>query len=117
MSRSVPMREGRLLRNQMCIGTLLDMTLKERTDARGEALKEPDVRHGGGEVDVAHALAPDLRLDHLDAALLAHVAAMAHALVLAAVALVVLGGAEDLRAEEPIPLGLERAVIDRLGLL
>src|SRR5204862_6097872 len=41
----------------------------------------------------------------------------AHALVLAAVALVVLRRAEDLRAEEPVPLGLEGAGVDGLGLL
>mgnify|MGYP003694640049 CR=1 FL=1 len=71
MSSIVPMRDGRLFRNQMW--------------ATGVA-----------EVDVAHALAADLRLDHLDAALLADHAAVPHALVLAAVALVVLRRAEDL---------------------
>src|SRR5690606_4787202 len=40
-----------------------------------------------------------------------------HALVLAAQALVVLHRAEDARAEQPVTLGLERAVVDRLGLL
>ena len=40
-----------------------------------------------------------------------------HALVLAAVALVVLGRAEDLGAEQPVALRLEGAVVDRLGLL
>jgi len=45
----------------------------------------------------------------------AHHAAVAHALVLAAVALVVLRRAEDLRAEEPVPLRLEGAVVDGLG--
>src|SRR5690606_28773358 len=63
------------------------------------------------------ALATHLGLDHLDAALLAHDAAVLHALVLAADALVVLHGAKDLGAEEAVPLGLERTVVDGLGLL
>src|SRR5205814_10707008 len=39
------------------------------------------------------------------------------ALVLAAVALPVAGGTEDLLAEEPVLFRLERAVVDRLRLL
>jgi len=39
------------------------------------------------------------------------------ALVLAAQALVVLDGAEDLGAEQAVTLGLEGAVVDGLGLL
>ena len=72
---------------------------------------------GRGQVDVAEALAAHLGLDDLDAALLAHDPAVLHALVLAAVALVVLHRAEDLGAEEAVPLRLERAVVDGLGLL
>src|SRR5262249_34496044 len=77
----------------------------------------PDVRDGRREVDVAHALAAHLGLDHLDAALLAHHATVPHALVLAAVALVVLGRPEDLGAEQAVTLGLEGAVVDGLRLL
>ena len=72
---------------------------------------------GRGELDVAHALAPHLGQRDLDAAFLADDAAELHALVLAAQALVVLDRAEDARAEQPVPLRLERAVVDRLGLL
>jgi len=82
-----------------------------------QRLQEPDVRDGRREVDVAEALAAHLGLDDLDAALLADDAAVLHALVLAAVALVVLHRPEDLRAEETITLGLEGPVVDRLGLL
>src|SRR5262249_9373849 len=70
-----------------------------------------------GEVDVPEALTAHLGLNDLDAALLAHDSTVLHALVLAAVALVVLHRAEDLRAEEAVPLRLERAVVDGLGLL
>ena len=84
---------------------------------RRQALQEPDVRDRRGQVDVPEALAAHLGLDDLDAALLADDAAVLHALVLAAVALVVLHRSEDLRAEETVTLRLERPVVDRLGLL
>src|SRR5207247_9171135 len=54
---------------------------------------------------------------HLDAALIAHHARELHALVLAARALVVLRRAEDACAEQTITLGLERPIVDGLGLL
>ena len=81
------------------------------------AAEVPDVDHGGGQLDVAHALAPDLGAGDLHAAALADDAPEADALVLAAVALPVLGGTEDLLAEEPVLLRTERAVVDGLGLL
>src|SRR3712207_6252418 len=52
----------------------------------------------------------------LHAAALADDALVADALVLAAVALPVLGGTEDALAEEAVLLGLERAVVDGLRL-
>ena len=42
---------------------------------------------------------------------------MLHSLILTAVALVILYGAEDARAEKAVPFGLESPVIDGLGLL
>ena len=85
-------------------------------DPRRQPLEEPDVRDRGGELDVRHPLAADLGLGHLDAALVADDAAVLHPLVLAAEAFPVGDRAEDLRAEEPVPLRLERAVVDGLGL-
>ena len=82
-----------------------------------DTLEVPDVGDRGGELDVAHPLTADLGAGHLDAAALADDALEAHALVLAAVALPVPGGTEDLLAEEAVTLGLERAVVDRLRLL
>src|SRR5690606_27730160 len=81
--------------------------VEHEADARRQRLQEPDVRDRARELDVAHALAAHLRLRDLDAALLADDAAMLQALVLAAQALVVLDGPEDLRAEEAVTLGLE----------
>src|SRR5271155_1667010 len=66
---------------------------------------------------MAHALAPHARQRHLDRALLADDALVLHALVLAAQALVILDRPEDAGAEEAVALGLEGAVVDRLGLL
>src|SRR6185436_4011116 len=82
-----------------------------------ERLQEPDVRHRGGQLDVAHALAAHLGERHLHAALLADQALILHALVLAAQALVILDRPEDAGAEQPVPLRLEGAVVDGLGLL
>jgi hypothetical protein len=56
---------------------------------------------------VAHALAPHLGARDFDAALVADDALVADPLVLAAVALEVLGGAKDLLAEQAVLLGLE----------
>src|SRR5205085_6259991 len=90
--------------------------VEQIADAARDALEEPDVRDGSGQVDVAHALAAHLLPGHLDAAALADDALVANALVLAAVALPVLRGTEDALAEEAVALGLERAVVDRLRL-
>ena len=86
------------------------------TDARRQALEEPDVRDGRGQLDMAHPLAADLRFRHLDTALVADDAAVLHPLVLAAQAFPVGDRTEDLRAEEPVALRLERPVVDRLRL-
>src|SRR5215467_15562299 len=75
------------------------------------------MRHRGRELDMAHALAPNPRQGHLDAALLADDALVLHALVLAAQALVILDRPEDAGAEQSIAFGLERAVVDGLRLL
>jgi len=81
------------------------------------AAQVPDVDHGRGQLDVAHTLAPDLGAGDLDAAALTDDAPEPDALVLAAVALPVLGGTEDLLAEQPVLLRAQRPVVDGLGLL
>ena len=95
---------------------LLGGDVEQVAHARRHALEEPDVAHRRRQPDVAHALAAHLGASDLDAAALADDALVAHALVLAAVALPVLGGTEDAFAEQTVTLGLERAVVDRLGL-
>src|SRR5437667_3928131 len=66
---------------------------------------------------MAHALAPNLRQRHLDAALLADDALVLHPLVLAAQALVVLDRPEDAGAEQAVAFRLEGPVVDGLRLL
>src|SRR5205085_5397736 len=90
--------------------------VEQVADAARDALEEPDVRDGRGEVDVTHALAAHLLPRHLDAAALADDPLVADALVLTAVALPVACRPEDALAEETVTLGLERAVVDRLRL-
>jgi hypothetical protein len=84
---------------------------------RPGAAQVPDVHHRCRQLNVAHAVAAHLAACDLDAAALTDDALEAHALVLAAVALPVLGRAEDLLAEEAVLLGAQGAVVDRLGLL
>ena len=73
--------------------------------------------HGAGQVDVAHALAADFSFGDFHAAAVADHALELHPAVLAAGALVVLGGSEDPFAQQAVALGLERAVVDGLGFL
>jgi hypothetical protein len=74
------------------------------------------VRDGAGQLDVAHAFTANLGDGDFHAALFADHAAMLQALVLAAQALVVFDRAKDLGAEQAVALGLERTVVDGLGL-
>ena len=90
--------------------------VEQDAQARRRALEIPDVADGARQLDVAHPLATDLAAGDLDAALVADDALVADALVLAAVALPVLGRTEDALVEEAVLLRLERAVVDGLGL-
>ena len=74
------------------------------------------MRHRAGQLDMRHTLTANRCLGYLDTALLADDTAMFHALVFTAQALIVLDRAKDLGAEQPVPLRLEGAVVDGLGL-
>ena len=91
--------------------------VEHEADARRHALVEPDVRDRHGQLDVAHALAAHAarvtstpQRSQIDALVL-------DALVLSAGALPVAGRTEDALAEEAALFRLERAVVDRLGIL
>ena len=95
---------------------LLQLNVEQQADAAGQRLQEPDVGDGRGQFDMAHPLAPHLGDGDFNAAFFADDALVLHPLVLAAEALVILHGAEDAGAEQPVALGLEGAVVDGLGL-
>ena len=96
---------------------VLRRQVEQVAETARHTLEVPDVRDRRGQLDVAHPLAPHLGPSDLDAAALADDALEPDALVLAAVALPVPGRTEDLLAEEPVLLRLERAVVNRLRLL
>src|SRR5207302_5825439 len=79
---------------------LLERDVEKVADAARQRLQEPDVRDRRGQVDVAQPLTAHLGLNDLDAALFTDDATVLHALVLAAVALVILDVAKALGAEE-----------------
>src|SRR5207342_2651845 len=91
--------------------------VQHQANARRQRLEEPDVRGRRGQLDVAHAFATHLGQRHFRAALFADDAAVLHALVLAAQALVVLDRPEDGGAEQAVALGLEGTVVDGFRLL
>ncbi len=90
--------------------------IEQVPDPRRQTLEEPHVRARRSQLNVAHALATHLAYRDLDAALVADHAAVLHALVLAAQTLPVGDRSKNAGAEEPIPLRLERAVVDGLRL-
>src|SRR3546814_1594235 len=59
----------------------LEGHVEQQADTARQRLHEPDMRDGRSQLDMAHALAADLRERDLDAALLADDAAILHALV------------------------------------
>ena len=91
--------------------------IEQQPHARRHRAVEPDVRHRGRQLDVAHAFPPHPEVGDLHPAAVADHAAVADRLELAAVALPLLGGAEDALAEQAVLLRPQGAVVDRLGLL
>ena len=90
--------------------------VQQVADARRQALEEPDVRARRSQLDVAEAFAADFAERDFDAALVADDAAVLHALVLAAEALPVGDGTENLGAEQAVAFRFEGAVVDGLRL-
>ena len=74
------------------------------------------MRNRNGELNVSHPFPTDLLLGNLDAASVTDNSAVLDSLVLAAVALVILGRTENLLTEKTVPLRLVGPVIDRLRL-
>ena len=95
---------------------LTQRDIEQIADARRQALEEPHVRAGAGQLDVAQAFAADARQRDFDAALVADHAAVLHALVLAAQAFPVGDRSENTGAEQPVAFRLEGPVVDGFGL-
>src|SRR3982750_1354809 len=101
------------------VDDLLEITqseIDEVSHRRRQRLEEPDMRDGYGELDVTHALATDAAQGDFDAAAIADHSTVANSLVFAAMAFPVLDWTEDPLAEQAVLLGLERAIVDGLGL-
>ncbi len=90
--------------------------VKQQSKAGGCPSGKPDVGDGRREANVPHALPAHLGARDFNTATVTHHAFVADLLVLAAVALPVLGRAEDAFAEKPILLRAQRAVVDSLRL-
>ena len=75
------------------------------------------MRNRAGQFDMAHPLTADFLQGHFDATFLADNATIFHALIFAAKTFVIFDRAKDTRAEQAIPLWLERAVVDSFRLL
>ena len=86
------------------------------SDLVGQGTEVPDMSHGDHQVDVPHAVAAYLFLGHLHPAAVAHDAAVADPFVFPTGTFVILDGAEDALAEQSVPLGLVRAVVDGFRL-
>ncbi len=91
--------------------------VEQDADAAWNAFEIPDMADRSRQLDVSHPLAAHLGARDLDAAAVADHSFEANALVLTAVALPVFGRAENLLTEKAVALGLERAIVNRLGFL
>ena len=91
--------------------------VEKSSDTARKRAQEPDVSNRRSKLDVTETLTADFGLNDFDAAFFADDATMLHALVLAAVALVIFHWSENLGAEQAIALRLERTIVDGLRLL
>ena len=98
---------------------ILRRHVENQAHTAGNALEVPDVGNRRSELDVAHSLTANLRIRNLDTATVADEVLRANLLflVFAAMALVLLGGSEDLLTEQTADLRLQGSVVDGLRLL
>jgi hypothetical protein len=82
----------------------------------GNPLGVPDVGHGGSQIDVAHPLPPNSGTSYFHPAFVAYHAPIAYLLILSAITLPILGGAEDGLTEKPILLRTQAAIVNGLWL-
>ena len=90
--------------------------VEQSSNLVGEGTEKPDMGDRDGKLDMSHTLATDFLFGNLDAATVADDAFIADTFVLAAVALPIACGAENLLAEEAVALGFVSAIVDSLRL-
>ena len=96
---------------------ILQSHIDKKADTAGKRFQEPDMGDRRSQLDMAHALAPDLLQRYLDPALFACDALVLHAFVFAAQALIILNRAKNTGTEQAVAFRLECPVIDRFRLL
>ena len=104
------------------VGKIKDLLQHLRAHIQNEShsgrnsLEIPDMRNRSRQFNVAHSLSADRGLGNLNAAAVADYALIANLLVFSAFAFPVLGGSENLLAEQAVFLRLQRSVVDGFGL-
>ena len=104
------------------VGKIKDLLQHLRAHIQNEShsgrnsLEIPDVRNRSRQFNVAHSLSADRGLGNLNAAAVADYAFIANLLVFSAFAFPILGGSENLLAEQAVFLRLQRSVVDGFGL-
>ena len=93
------------------------MQVKKQAHAAGNRAVVPNVAYRRGKLDVAGALAANLKVGHFDAAAVANDALVADGLEFSAIAFPFLGGAENALAEKAVALRTQSAVVDCFRLL
>ena len=91
--------------------------VEEQTHAARNSFEVPDVADGCGKFNVPHAFAANFCARDFDAAAVADCALVTDALIFSAVAFPVARRSEDTLAEQSVAFRLERAIINRFGLL
>ena len=86
------------------------------TNPARQALEEPDMRTGAGQLHVSQPLAANLGEGHLDATLVTDHPTVLHPLVFSAKAFPVRYGTEDPGTKQTIAFRLKGSIINGLGL-
>src|SRR5699024_1782686 len=95
---------------------ILERNIEDISDTARQRLEEPDMRHRRGELDMCEPLTTHLGRDHFHTAFFARGATVFHAFIFTAEAFIVLYGAKDLGAEQPITFRTVRSVVNGFGL-
>ena len=90
--------------------------VQDQAHPGGDSLKVPDMGNRRRQFDVTHALAADLGFGDLNAAALTDFTLIAQTLILAAVALPVLGWTKDALAEQAVAFWFQGSIVDGLRL-